>query len=254
MGVGFIHGVMNTDNMTISGETIDYGPCAFMDEFDFRTVFSSIDHSGSYAFGNQDSVAQWNIAQFSQALHPLFAKNEKASQQLQEILHSFADRFYFYWHKKMRDKLGLVAENTQTAELTQRFFTLLQQHQPDYTNTLRLMSSALDSEQENNHLITAMGEQPSSKQWVFDWLACIQQQNSDMTQLKTKMNQVNPAYIPRNHLVENAINQFVDNKDRTLLDALLAVLKKPYPQQKDTDHLQSIPLPHERVYQTFCGT
>ncbi|WP_242602286.1 protein adenylyltransferase SelO [Legionella steigerwaltii] len=253
MGVGFIHGVMNTDNMTISGETIDYGPCAFMDEFDFGTVFSSIDVAGRYAFGNQASIAKWNLAQFGKTLLPLF-EEDKAPQQLQEILDSFNALFSQYWNKKIREKLGLPDANTNSTELIKNFFGLLQEHKPDFTNTFRLMSQSIDCGRSQNDLVKALGNQPYSEQWVSDWLNCLKQQNVDLLTIKTKMNQVNPAYIPRNHLVENAINAFIEDNDSTLLDALLAVLKNPFQQQKNTENLQCLPLPHERVHQTFCGT
>lgn len=255
MGVGFIHGVMNTDNMTISGETIDYGPCAFMDEFDFDTVFSSIDVSGRYAFGNQASIAKWNLAQFQYALLPLFDPKEKQIlTQLHETLDSFKERFYYYWGVKVREKLGLVGENSQIAELVNTFFSLMQQYKPDFTNTFRLMSNAIDSHNEQMNLIKALGNQPKSKQWVSDWLNHLKQQEVGLQKIKNRMNQANPAYIPRNHLVENAIKDFIENKDSTLMDSLLTVLKNPFQQQKNTEHLQCLPLAHERVCQTFCGT
>ncbi|VEB37451.1 Uncharacterized conserved protein [Legionella sainthelensi] len=255
MGVGFIHGVMNTDNMTISGETIDYGPCAFMDEFDFDTVFSSIDVTGRYAFGNQASIAKWNLAQFQYALLPLFDSKEKqVLTQLHEILDSFKERFYYYWGVKIREKLGLIGESNSIAELVNNFFSLMQQYKPDFTNTFRLMSDAIDSHKEQINLIKALGDQPKSKQWVSDWLNQIKQQEVDLQKIKKRMNQVNPAYIPRNHLVEHAIKDFIENKDSTLMDTLLTVLKNPFQQQKNTEHLQCLPLVHERVCQTFCGT
>ncbi|WP_454782063.1 protein adenylyltransferase SelO [Legionella sp. WA2022007384] len=253
MGVGFIHGVMNTDNMTISGETIDYGPCAFMDEFDFNTVFSSIDLAGRYAFGNQASIAKWNLAQLSLTLLPLF-KDGHTQQQMQEVLHSFTERFSLYWNRKIREKLGFFDEEIQAVELIKKFFGLLQQYKPDFTNTFRLMSQAIDCERYQNNLIETLGNQPASEQWVNDWLSCIKQQKIKSSELKTKMNRVNPAYIPRNHLVENAIRDFIEHNDSTLMDNLLSVLKNPYHQQEGTEHLQCLPLPHERVYQTFCGT
>jgi len=253
MGVGFIHGVMNTDNMTISGETIDYGPCAFMDEFDFGTVYSSIDVAGRYAFGNQASIAKWNLAQFGKTLLPLFESNE-APQQLQETLDSFNTVFSQYWNKKISEKLGLSDDNANTLELIKNFFGLLQEHKPDYTNTFRLLNQAIDCRSRQNELINTLGNQPNSERWVSDWLQHIKHQNADLMAIKTRMNQVNPAYIPRNHLVENAINTFIEDNDPTLMDALLSVLKNPFQQQKNTENLQGLPLPHERVHQTFCGT
>lgn len=255
MGVGFIHGVMNTDNMAICGETLDYGPCAFMDEFDFNCVFSSIDMNRRYAYGNQASIAQWNLAQLSHTLLPLFAKGQQSdTQQVQEIIDLFTVRFQYYWSKKIHEKLGLLVTNEHTLELIERFFILLQQYKPDFTNTFLLMSRAIDSELYQNHLISALGNESKSKQWVSDWLACITQQNITVKKIRAQMNQVNPAYIPRNHLVEQAIQDFVEKNDRGLMDELLLVLKDPYRQQKNTEHLQSVPSADERVLQTFCGT
>jgi len=239
--------------MTISGETIDYGPCAFMDEFDFGTVYSSIDVAGRYAFGNQASIAKWNLAQFGKTLLPLFESNE-APQQLQETLDSFNTVFSQYWNKKISEKLGLSDDNANTLELIKNFFGLLQEHKPDYTNTFRLLNQAIDCRSRQNELINTLGNQPNSERWVSDWLQHIKHQNADLMAIKTRMNQVNPAYIPRNHLVENAINTFIEDNDPTLMDALLSVLKNPFQQQKNTENLQGLPLPHERVHQTFCGT
>jgi serine/tyrosine/threonine adenylyltransferase len=255
MSVGFIHGVMNTDNMAISGETIDYGPCAFMDEFDFDTVYSSIDSGGRYAFGNQASVAQWNLAVFRYALLPLFKEEDKqVVQNLDDALGSFSNRFHYYWNKKIREKLGLLEDNQQAVELIKNFFILLQQYKPDFSNTFRLLSKAIDSESAQQHLINALGNQPNSKQWVNDWHGYIKQSTLSLDNIKAKMEQVNPAYTPRNHLVEKAIKDFIENKDSTLMDTLLEIMKNPYQQQQNTEHLQSLPLAHERVHQTFCGT
>jgi uncharacterized protein YdiU (UPF0061 family) len=255
MSVGFIHGVMNTDNMSISGETIDYGPCAFMDEFDMNTVFSSIDMYGRYSFGNQAAIAHWNLARFGQTLLPLVSEqDQEAPQQLEEILDSFPHRFHEYWNKKIHFKLGLIKENKNSTELVQTFFMLLQQHKPDFTNTFRLMAKAIDSKTYQEQLLQALGNQKSSEQWISDWLSYIKHQGTDLNTIKIKMNSVNPAYIPRNHLVEQAINAFVEQQDNTLMNELLSVLKHPYEQQKNTKHLQQPPSPEERVLQTFCGT
>ena len=250
MGVGFIHGVMNTDNMAISGETIDYGPCAFMDEFNEHCVFSSIDLSGRYAFNNQVPSAHWNLARFGDALQPLVS----APEQLKEILDTFPARFNYFWSKKIRDKLGLLEKNQETATLIERFIVLMQQHQPDFTNTFRQLAKAIDSEAHQDLLLTMLGNQPQSKQWITDWLFCITHQNIDINKIKTNMNQVNPAYIPRNHLVEKAIQGCIENDDHSFIDSLLTVICRPYHQQENKDDLQCPPLPHERIHQTFCGT
>lgn len=251
MSVGFIHGVMNTDNMTISGETIDYGPCAFMDEFDYSTVFSSIDAGGRYAYGNQANITHWNLAVFCSTLLPLFKEN---SQEPQEALNSFPARFHYYWHRKVCEKLGFLQENTQTQELMTQFFALLQAHKPDFTNTFRFLADAIDSEEKQKQLISILGNQEQGERWVSSWVSQLQQQGMELKSIKSQMNQVNPAYIPRNHLVESAINQFIDHNDRTLLDTLLNVLHTPFTQQENTEQLQSLPSPTERICQTFCGT
>lgn len=252
MGVGFIHGVMNTDNMAISGETLDYGPCAFMDEFTFEQVYSSIDTIGRYAFGQQPTIARWNLTMLRLTMQPLF--DEQEQQAVDDILNAFPARFHHYWSIKVRAKLGLQELNEQTVKLIELFFALLQQHKPDFTNTFRLLSLAIDSSEQQKSLIQALGGQTQSEQWVRDWSHYVRQQAVDIGVLKKQMNQVNPAYIPRNHLVENAINLFLKDNDRSLMDALLAVLKNPYEQQVDTQYLQSLPQPEERVTQTFCGT
>ncbi|MFT4059757.1 MAG: YdiU family protein [Legionella sp.] len=251
MGVGFIHGVMNTDNMTISGETIDYGPCAFMDEFDFTTVFSSIDAGGRYAYGNQANIAHWNLAVFGYTLLPLLKEKVEA---LQEALNSFPARFQDYWYKKVRAKLGFFEETSQAQKLMTQFFTLMQTHKPDFTNTFRLLSEAIDSPDKQKQLIIALGNQEQSEQWVCSWALYAQEQAVDLNRVRKQMNQVNPVYIPRNHLVENAINHFIKDQDRSQLDTLLKILKNPFTQQKNTEQLQTPPQPQERVCQTFCGT
>lgn len=254
MGVGFIHGVMNTDNMTISGETIDYGPCAFMDEFNLNTVFSSIDVAGRYAFNNQAHIAYWNLTRFCETLQPLFT-NQDAQHQLQETLNSFPERFTHYWNKKIHAKLGLHhEENADTSKLIERFIVLLQRYQPDFTNTFRQLSDAIDSVHHQTLLLQTLDNQQDSKKWLTDWLAYIKQQTVDIKQIKIAMNLANPAYIPRNHLVDKAIRDCVENKDHILMNELLDVWRHPYQQQHNTEHLKCLPLAFERISQTFCGT
>ncbi|WP_133136931.1 protein adenylyltransferase SelO [Legionella rowbothamii] len=252
MGVGFIHGVMNTDNMAISGETLDYGPCAFMDEFDFGRVYSSIDAMGRYAFGQQPTIAHWNLTTLRLTIQPLF--NEQEQHLLDDVLNSFPARFHHYWSAKVQSKLGLQELNEQTVKLIELFFALLQKHKPDFTNTFRMLSQAIDSPEQQKSLSQALGGQAQSEQWVNDWSNYVRQQAIDIKIIKNQMNQVNPAYIPRNHLVENAINHFIKNNDRSLMDTLLLVLKNPYQLQAHMEQLQSLPQPGEQVVQTFCGT
>lgn len=253
MGVGFIHGVMNTDNMAISGETIDYGPCAFMDEFNLNSVFSSIDLAGRYAFNNQAYIAHWNLARLCEALLPLFT-NENEKQQLEDILNTFPKRFHHYWNKKIRTKLGLIDENAETSKMIERFIILLQRHQPDFTNTFRQLSSAIDSMHHQTRLLHTLGNQLDSEQWITEWLSYVKQQNIDIKQIKTSMDLANPAYIPRNHLVDKAIRECVEHQDYSLMDELLSVWHRPYHQQDKTEHLQCLPMADERIQNTFCGT
>ena len=248
LGVGFIHGVMNTDNMAISGETIDYGPCAFMDEFDVNMVFSSIDMHGRYAFGNQPNIAKWNMTQLGHALLPLFPNGEL----MHEALATFDSRFDYYWNRKLRAKLGLAEGNEKTALLIDGFFQLMQKHKPDYTNTFRLLCDAVDSDKSVNQLLQTFSNDDHSKQWVTAWLACVRRLDSNKT--KTEMEAVNPVYIPRNHLISKAINAFVQDQNASLMDKLLHVFPNPFTQQKNTEALQQLPSPNERVVQTFCGT
>lgn len=250
MGVGFIHGVMNTDNMAISGETIDYGPCAFMDEFDEHAVFSSIDQFGRYAFNHQAHSAHWNLARLASALSALFEQK----QALQDALNSFPERFNHYWTIKMRNKIGLLNTSEATSTLIERFFHLLQQHKPDMTNAFRQLCYATDSTDHQTTLLHMLGNQTDAQQWISDWLSNITQQDIDLRSLKINMQQVNPVYIPRNHLVEQAIRNGVEHNDYSLFDTLLTVCSSPYQEQKNTPDLQRTPLAHERVVQTFCGT
>lgn len=253
MGVGFIHGVMNTDNMTLSGETIDYGPCAFMDEFNLNTVFSSIDTAGRYAFNNQPHIAHWNLARLCETLRPLFTTQD-SQHQLHDVLQTFPERFHYYWNKKIHAKLGLLNENTETLKLIERFIVLLQRYQPDFTNTFRQLSDAIDSTQQQTRLLHTLGNQLDSKQWLTDWLSYVNQQKVNKKTTKATMNQVNPAYIPRNHLVDKAIRDCVENKDSSFMDQLLSLWRRPYHQQNNTEHLQQTPRACEKIHQTFCGT
>ena len=245
MQVGFIHGVMNTDNMTISGETLDYGPCAFMDTYDPETVFSSIDHHGRYAFGNQPRIAQWNLARFADTLLPLLADHhEKAVALAEETINQFPERFERYWQDGMRCKLGLTSEQSDDASLLQSLLYLMKQHADDYTNTFRLLCAVAEG-----------GEAPSGyESWVTRWQSRLGQERYSPQEAATLMRANNPAFIPRNHRVEAAINAAVKQGDFAPLEALLVVLSTPFAQKPAHTAYANPPAPHERVHQTFCGT
>jgi uncharacterized protein YdiU (UPF0061 family) len=245
MQVGFIHGVMNTDNMTISGETIDYGPCAFMDAYDPATVFSSIDHHGRYAFGNQPRIAYWNLARFADTLLPLLDDNHgKAITMAEDTLNQFPASFERYWREGMRRKLGLVSEQPDDAGLIDALLELMQEHTADYTNTFRMLCSVAEG-----------GAAPAGYDaWVTRWRTRLGQEAHARHTAATLMRAHNPAVIPRNHRVEAAIDAAVHQGDFAPMEALLAVLSTPFDLAPHHGAYSTPPAPSERVYQTFCGT
>jgi serine/tyrosine/threonine adenylyltransferase len=246
MLVGFIHGVMNTDNMTISGETIDYGPCAFMEAYDPATVFSSIDHAGRYAYGNQPIVAQWNLARFAETLLPLFSGDEDQTVETAVAsLGRFGHQFDAAWSTGMREKLGLSSEVTDSVAETLRddLLTLLQQSHVDYTTFFRQLGSAArgDTEPARGLFIDLAG----FDDWLTRWLA----QNPDAE----TMDLVNPVYIPRNHLVEESLAAATDG-DGEPFDQLLTAVRAPYSERPGLERF-AMPAPDDfGDYQTFCGT
>lgn len=242
MLVGFIHGVMNTDNMTISGETIDYGPCAFMDAFDPATVFSSIDHGGRYAYGNQPQIAQWNLARLAETLLPLIDDDvDAAVASATDVLRSFQDRYNVAWRAGMRAKLGLHDEGTGDDELLGDFLRLLQEQQVDMTSAFRKLSGVLRGE-----------EQPTFEQWTARWLARVQDAPQDVSVVADGMDAVNPIYIPRNHLVEEALATATIG-DLAPMQELLDVLAQPFVRRPGLGRYEE-PAPAGACYRTFCGT
>jgi len=248
--VGFIHGVMNTDNMAISGETIDYGPCAFMDVYDPQTVFSSIDHDGRYAYGNQAYIAQWNLARFAEALLPLFHHQiDKAIPLAEEAVDKFSSLFQGYWLNGMRYKLGLANEERDDKDLIQSLLQWMHKHKLDYTRIFRAISMGeftLESEQSfsNGEFIA----------WGKRWKNRLGQGGLSIEESYRMMRSSNPALIPRNYLVEESLEAATDNGDFSKLERLLSALSEPYmdrPQYKD---LSEVPSKNNHSYQTFCGT
>jgi uncharacterized protein YdiU (UPF0061 family) len=245
MQVGFIHGVMNTDNMTISGETIDYGPCAFLDAYDPATVFSSIDHQGRYAFGNQPRIAHWNLARFAETLLPLLDDNpSKAIAMAADTVHQFPASFECYWREGMRRKLGLVREQPEDASLMDALLALMHAHAADYTNTFRLLCAVAEG-----------GAAPAGYDaWVTRWRTRLGQEVHTRQAAATLMRAHNPAVIPRNHRVEAILDAAVHQGDFAPLEAFLAVLATPFALAPHQEAYSAPPAPSERVYQTFCGT
>lgn len=246
--VGFIHGVMNTDNMTISGETIDYGPCAFMDSYDPQTVFSSIDHGGRYAFANQPGIAKWNLARLGESLLPLLHDDvEQAAVLANSLLESFDSSYQQAWLAMMRRKLGLAGEQDVDVELINELLRWMQNHQADYTNTFRDLSAeqAPTGEQyQNDEFIT----------WHRRWQQRRQDSNQSLPSAMAMMRDNNPALIPRNHRVQAALTAAESDADFSLLKSLLEALRDPYADNALFQEYATPPAPTEQVRQTFCGT
>ena len=241
MLVGFIHGVMNTDNTTISGETIDYGPCAFMDRFDPATVFSSIDHGGRYAYGNQPTIVQWNLARLAETLLPLIDSDEVAAVELAtNVIHSFVDRFNVAWLGGMRAKLGLINADSADSELVNDLFGMLHQQQLDFTQFFRSLSSF-----ESPHGL---------EEWTQRWMVRLRTEARAPSQVAAGMDLVNPIYVPRNHLVEEALSAASDADDLAPFHRLLAAVTQPFERRDGFDRYALPDLTAAAGYQTFCGT
>ncbi len=248
MRVGFIHGVMNTDNVAISGETIDYGPCAFMDTYDPRTVFSSIDYYGRYAFSNQPSIIKWNLEKFAEVLIPLIdTDNNKSIEMVKEVLKDFDTKFKKGWFKMMRKKLGLKGEESKDENLIAELLSWMHQNKADYTNTFcHLMDDLI---QKNKFF-----ENEEFNYWKQKWKNRSKLYGNSPEKSLQIMHEANPLVIPRNHLVEEALNSATENNDLTKVKELLKILKDPYKNKSNIDHYQSTPIPGKERYKTYCGT
>jgi uncharacterized protein YdiU (UPF0061 family) len=241
LGVGFVHGVMNTDNTAISGETLDYGPCAFLDEYDPNKTFSSIDRGARYAYSNQPSIALWNMARLGESLLPLVSDDRtEAVRVVTETLERFGSRFDRAYIDVMRAKIGLVREEDDDESLLQDALTLLAKKEGDFTVFFRTLAT--------NPL--ALGEEFHG--WRETWRARVAREDGTFADAQARMRRVNPAFIPRNHRIEEMITDAID-EDFTLFETMVRVLAKPFDDQDDAQ-LATPPLPAERVSQTFCGT
>ncbi|MAM60186.1 MAG: hypothetical protein CMH11_01705 [Maritimibacter sp.] len=243
MSVGFIHGVMNTDNMAISGETIDYGPCAFMDAYHPNTVFSSIDQMGRYAYQNQPNMAVWNLAQLASALLPLIDDDQDAAiEAAEDRLHAFPDIFGDAWIAKFRAKIGLTTEEAGDGALVQGLLSRMAASGADFTNTFRALATGDAS--------AHFTEDGAWESWAPEWRARLERQGSDG---RDTMLTANPAIIPRNHRIEEAIQAGVSG-DFGPFHKLNEVLAKPFTESPETEDFATPPRPEERVMRTFCGT
>lgn len=246
--VGFIHGVMNTDNMTISGETIDYGPCAFMDSYDPNTVFSSIDQNGRYRYGKQPDAAQWNLARFAETLLPLFhPTQEKAVALAEDAIHAFPDIFQNYWLAGMRKKLGLFNEEAEDFKLIETLLAWMQKHQADYTQSFHALASA-------SIPTDAPFDDAAFVEWHTRWQARRSRQANSTKASFDLMLANSPTIIPRNHRVEEALAAASEHGDYSRVHQLLAAVTNPYTDAPEYNEYRTPPPPSDRVYQTFCGT
>ena len=246
--VGFIHGVMNTDNMALSGETIDYGPCAFMDVYDPATVFSSIDSNGRYAYGNQPQIAIWNLARFAETLLPLLHDEEEQAIAIAEgALGEFGEQYHGHWLAGMRAKLGIANEEDQDEELVRDLLVLMQKHRADYTNTFRALTSDAIEE-------TALHGVEEFQRWNERWQARLERQTASREEARQLMRGSNPAVIPRNHRVEEALEAASERGDYSVMERLLAVLEQPYAHSSEQAPYCETPDPSGLPYRTFCGT
>jgi uncharacterized protein YdiU (UPF0061 family) len=251
MGVGFIHGVLNTDNVALSGESIDFGPCAFMDSYDPDTVFSSIDTGGRYAYGAQPGVTQWNCARLLEALLPLLhAEQGIALEKARAIISSFPEIFRTHWSQVMRAKLGLLSDEGQLdIELVQELLEGMRDCELDFTNTFRALSFDVVRDQ-------GVLQHERMQRWYDLWKKRIEagRNGCDPVASFESMRRANPAYIPRNHRVEEAIVAAVERSDLAPLDALQEVLKTPYVEQACAAGFEAPAPPSYVGYRTFCGT
>ena len=246
MRVGFIHGVMNTDNMTVSGETIDYGPCAFMDIYDPKTVFSSIDRFGRYAYCNQPNITKWNLARFAECLIPLIDKDEnKAIKTATEIINSFGNKYEEKWMDMMRNKLGLLGKGEKDKSLILDLLTWMHEKKADYTNTF---CHLMGIEPEKNR----MYEDKEFLNWKNRWKERLKTNNNAKNKYEKLMSSFNPLVIPRNHKVEEVLSE-ADKNNLKPLYAFLKVLREPYNNKKDISEYQIIS-GIDKEYRTFCGT
>ena len=255
MNVGFIHGVMNTDNMALSGETIDFGPCAFMEAYDPKTVFSSIDEGGRYAYGNQPLAAQWNFARFAEAVLPLIDEEdpERAVGPASEIIEQFTQHYQHHWLDGMRAKLGLDQPHDDDLELVNDWLQLLHTETVDFTLGFRALAEAAGGNRER--LARLFGAQSNIETWLARWQARLANSLLSSEQRAQLMLRANPIYIARNHLVEAALSAASERDDLEPFERLLQVLANPFEERPGFDDLVE-PASAEVTagYQTFCGT
>lgn len=254
MALGFVHGVMNTDNMTISGETIDYGPCAFMEAYDPATVFSSIDQFGRYAYGRQAAITQWNLARLAEALLPLIDKDEEqAVKQASDAISGFAHLYHKAYDEAFRTKLGLKKREDEDHDLVASLLLRMQQKQADFTLTFRAFLSAVNP-QNDQTLRQYLGDDDVTDALITRWRERLLREGVSQTDIETRIKAANPKRIPRNHRVEEAIQAAQVSDDFEPFHRLARALQCPYDDDPEYETYEAPAAPHERVRVTFCGT
>lgn len=247
MSVGFIHGVMNTDNMTISGESIDYGPCAFMDIYDPETVFSSIDVQGRYAYKNQPNMASWNICRLAETLLPLINEDvDTAVDMAQKAIFKFTDLHFEYWLSQMRNKLGIFNEESSDKDIVEELLGMMEKHKEDFTNTFVALTY-------RKNMNRGMFTTAEFTNWHKKWQERLERQEESIEEAYELMKKSNPVVIPRNHRVEEALKA-ADRGDFTVMENLLSVLSTPFEYGEDKESYTDLPEVSSLPYRTYCGT
>ena len=252
MSVGFIHGVMNTDNFTISGETIDYGPCAFLDEYDPGKVFSSIDQNGRYAFGNQPSIASWNLASLAGCLIAFINKDsDKANELATEVLDNFSVDTNQRILDQMCRKIGISGSKKENHTLLRNFLKIMLKNQSDYTITFRALPQVLLGDSDD--LFDQFKEKAELHSWLEDWKQTVRAENEDVNLLVNDLNEINPAYIPRNHQIQDVIDLAYENNFSKMLE-MIEVVQDPFKEKDKYSSYMNAPSEDQKVKRTFCGT
>jgi uncharacterized protein YdiU (UPF0061 family) len=256
MQIGFIHGVMNTDNMSVAGETIDDGPCAFMDHYAHDQMYSSIDRHGRYAYNQQPSIGLWNLTRLAESLLPLLAGNPEAAVEAAQVaLQAYAGHYERAWLAGMRGKLGFASCHDDDKALINELFDIMDGNRADFTLTFHYLSTLqLDSPDHDGKVRILFGDPGAFDRWADQWRARLRREGSVDVTRQARMLAVNPVYIPRNHRIEAAIRAAEDRGDFSVFHELHAVLQEPWRRQPGKDAYMLPPEPHEVVRQTFCGT
>ncbi len=254
MNLGFIHGVINTDNTSISGETIDYGPCAFMNSYDPDTVYSFIDFNGRYKYGNQPQIVFWNLSRFAESLLPLINdKNSTATNVVVESLKEFPDIFENFWYNGMRKKIGFLNFFPNDKKIINSLLEIMYKYKSDFTITFRYLSESLLSREKKNQFLKLFNESKEVSSWFALWEKRIEKEKKNKKEICKNMLSVNPFCIPRNHFLQTVIDELVENNNKDLMREMISTQKKPF-KSKDKYKFFSPPLPNEDIKNTFCGT